>query len=206
MALLKVVPGDVIPIPCQLGEDLGYVLSRVIGRSKVIVLEVFADFHTDFAQPDIVMGQQAMGVSNRLFSPVYVSFDFSKYFGKLKWPILGCSGNLAEWQQRLSEAEFEEAGYQVTGRYVKGGVRLKEETDERRSLEPGTIYSNPQLIHRINLHMAGRLGRFEALTSRRLAELMAEESAGWIDAELDRCLVIADEVAMRLRNASKSPR
>jgi len=203
MASLKVQPGDVIPIPCKLGQDLGFVISRVIGRSKVNVIEVFSDFHAETCDPYAVMEKQSMDPSERLFSPVYASFDFSKYFGKVKWPVLGSVGTHAEWERLLGEVEFAEAAYQESGRYVRGGVRLKETSDERRSLEPGTIYSNPQLIHRINLHLAGRLDRCEALTSKRLAELMAEEPSGWLEVELDKCLLIADEVAIKLRTYTK---
>lgn len=79
MALLKVAEGDIVAIPAVKDAKWGFVLSRVVLDNRVItIIEVFSDFHTDFGITEAQVRVQDFSIENRLFSPVYASFDFNK--------------------------------------------------------------------------------------------------------------------------------
>jgi hypothetical protein len=93
MAVLQFQAGDVIPIPARVGEIRGYVLSRVLMRAQITVIEVFGTFHHDLRLDVDALLASNFASSERLFAPVMAAFDFNKHFGKIKWPIIGCVGD-----------------------------------------------------------------------------------------------------------------
>lgn len=206
MAILGATPGDVIPIPAQVRGESGFVLSRVLYRAAVTVVEVFDGFRTDFLSVAENLDAFGFRIEYRLFAPVFAAFHFHKYFGTVRWPVLGKVGTPTEWKQRFERAEFAEVDYQTSGRFERGNIRCKESGWDRRPLEGSTIYSNPQLIHRVNLHLSGRLARGEPLTPLRMASIMASEAPGWLEGEFESCRRLADEVGTRFKETPRKAR
>src|SRR5262245_10289790 len=107
MALLKVQPGDVIGVPAAKNGEWGFVMARVIRDDVVTLIEVFSDFYTNFAISEKEVLQKNFCINNRLFNPVNASFDFNRYFGKIKWPVLAKTPGFDPEQSKISEIEFE---------------------------------------------------------------------------------------------------
>jgi hypothetical protein len=204
MAILNANPGDAIPIPAETLGVQGYVLSRVLYRNPVTVVEVFGGFSEGLPWKDNRLHGGCL-VSDRMFAPVFASFDFNKHFGKVPWPILSMSGD-ADLQHLFNTAEFAEVGYAETGRYFRGAQRCQEPPDVRRPLEGTQIYSNPQLILRVNLHLNGVLAPMEPLTPARTRQLMAIQPDGWWEAELARCKSLSDQMADAWRRSARTAR
>lgn len=205
MALLKVNAGDVVAIPAVKGGQYGFVLSRVIVPINTRTIEVFSDFLTNFDITEEEVRSQDFSIDNRLFNPVYASFDFSKHFGKVKWPILLSDPTYDREQSKYSEIEFEDASeYQEFGRYYRGGDEYHEPPGVRRNLESKTIYSNPQLMHRVNLHLAGYLKKGEPLNPLRTRAAIEQNGMDWWVDGINACNDIADAIATKLKDAQQA--
>jgi hypothetical protein len=205
MALLKVVPGDIVAIPCKKNDNIGFVLSRVIRYDVVLWIEVFSDFFTDFSVGQTEVLEQDFSTSNRLFNPIYASFDFNKYFGKIKWPILAHSPNYnPEVDSKYSNIEFEDVSYEELGLYLKGGELVYEKNGIRRNLEDRTIYSNPQLVTRINLYMSGYLKKGTVWNYKLTRAITKAEGKDWWRDQIEYCTVLVDIVAQKFKDARKN--
>jgi hypothetical protein len=204
MALLLVDAGDVIAIPAAKAGKLGFVLARVIIPIRTRTIEVFREFRTDFAISEEEVRAQDFSVASRLFNPVYASLDFGKPFGVVKWPILLKNPHYDKEMSNFSDIEFEDATeYEEFGRYYKGGEECYEPQGVRRDLESRTIYSNPQLVHRIKLHLAGYLNVGEPLNSDRTRKAIQENGEEWWITGISACRDLSDEVTKRLIEAQR---
>jgi hypothetical protein len=210
MALLKVAVGDIVGVPAMRGETIGFVLMRII-RTKHPVdwSEVFKDFHTNFS----MTAEEALACDfskeNMLFGPVYTSLDFNKFFGKTKWPVLAHDTSAETDQADNPEIEFASHDYYSSGIYYKAGKDYFNPPDQRREIEDNTIYSNPQLIQRINLHLSGYLkpGRkWSYIVEREIIRdkaLRDSEGKAWPEEDIDNCLWIAEEGAQKFKLTHK---
>lgn len=209
MALLKVAAGDVVAIPATKAGELGFVLSRVIVPASTLTIEVFRDFHTTFAITESEIRACDFSASNRLFNPVYAAFDFGKHFGAVKWPILLKDSKFDKESSGYCDIEFEDASeYEELGRYYRGDEECHEPPGVRRNLESRTIYSNPQLVHRINLHLAGYLKVGEPLNPERTRRAIQANGKDWWVNGINVCNGLSDLIAKRLidsRRHKKEP-
>jgi hypothetical protein len=203
MALLKVSPGDIVGVPAAKDGVWGFVLSRVIREDKVLWIEVFSSFLTNFSISETGVLAQDLSGDNRLFNPIYASFDFNRHFGKIKWPILARAPAYTPGQSKISQIEFEGISYFETGLYLKGGKEYREPPGVRRNLEDRTTYSNPQLVHRINLHLSGYVRKGEPWNARLERPLIEREGMYWWSEGEESCKIAADEVASRFLEARK---
>lgn len=205
MALLKTVPGDIVAIPALKDGRQGFVLSRVIERTQVRTIEVFEGFYTNVAMTADEIRALELSVDKRLFAPVYAAFDFHRFYGKVKWPILCQDPEYnPEIQSHLSEIEFETERYAEVGEYMRDGQAHYEPKGVRRNLNDRTIYSNTQLMVRINLFMEGYFPRGTALNVMSARRFLADRGEDWYDAELDACITLADSVATQLKDAQRA--
>ena len=210
MALLKKSLGDIIGVPAMQGEELGFVLMRII-RTKhpVTWSEVFKGFYTNFSITAEEVLACDFSKENILFGPVHTSLDFNKYFGKTKWPILAHDTSAEVDQADNPDIEFASHDYFSSGIYYKAEKDYFNPPDQRREIEDNLIYSNPQLIRRINLHLSGYLkpGRkWSYIVGQELVRDQAlRDSAGkaWPEADMDHCLLVAEEVAQKFKLARK---
>lgn len=202
MALLKTVPGDIVAIPALKDGQQGFVLSRVVERTQVRTIEVFEGFYTNFAMTAEEIRALELSVDKRLFAPVYAAFDFHRFYGKVKWPIL-CQDTEydPEIQSHLSEIEFETERYAEVGEYMRNGQAHYEPDGVRRDLNNRTIYSNTQLMVEINLFLEGYFPRGTALNVTSERRYLADRGLDWYNAELDANIVLADTVATKLKEA-----
>lgn len=204
MALLSVIPGDIVPIPCLKGGDMGFVLSRVIRKDVTKWIEVFAEFYQDVAMSEDEVLAQDFSISNRLFNPVYASFDFNKFFGKIKWPILAHYPDYdPELHSKHSEIEFRDTTYDELGMYLKGRKVYYDPPHIRRNLEDRTIYSNPQLIHRVNLYVSGCLKKGTIWNFLLERKLLKKKGIEWWEEQIDQGVIIADTVGQKFKDARK---
>lgn len=203
MAILTVHPGDIVAIPAQQNEQQGFVLSRVIQENtQVTTIEVFEGFHNNFSITADEIKALGLSIDQRLFPPVYVAFDFNKFFGKVKWPILDQDPNYdSEAHSRLSAIEFATERYDEVGEYMRNGQTYFEPDGIRRPLNNRTIYSNTQLIVRINLFLQGDYARGTALNVWSDRMFLASKGLDWYNAELNTCLALSDTVATTLKEA-----
>lgn len=202
MALLKTVPGDIVAIPALKDGQQGFVLSRVIQETKMLTIEVFDGFYTNFAMTAKEIRALGLSIDKRMFPPVYAAFDFHRFYGKVKWPILCQDPEYdPEAQSRLSEIEFETERYAEVGEYMRNGVAHYEPEGVRRDLNDRTIYSNTQLMVGINLFLEGYFPKGTALNVKSEKRLLADRGLDWYRAELDANIVLSDTVATKLKEA-----
>jgi hypothetical protein len=205
MALLKVIPGDIVAIPCKKGEEFGFVISRVIRDDVILWIEVFTNFFTDFQMTfeDILL--QDFSIQNRLFNPIYASFDFNRFSGKIKWPILAHYPDYdPEMHSMMSCIEFQDTSYSEIGLYMKGGKPFYEPACTRRNLEDRTIFSNTQLIARICLYLSGYLKQGTIWNHVLVKRLLEKEGNDWWKNQIIYCASFVDIVAQKFKDARKS--
>ena len=189
MALLKVQPGDVVAIPARKDAEEGFVLCRVINEKNVLTIEIFADFFTNFSMTGNEIKNKNFSILNRLHPPVHASFDFTKYSGKVKWPILLSNPDYDREESKYSEIEFQDCSeYATRGLYFKGGKIQWEPDGIRRNLEDRTIWSNPQLIQRTNLYLNGILKPGEPFNVQAEQRLIKQYGMDWLINETNACV------------------
>ncbi|WP_155629167.1 hypothetical protein [Burkholderia cepacia] len=196
MALLKVKPGDVVAIPSEMNGEWGFVYSRVIFVGATKWIEVFDEFNVDF---EVVLDgakSEKLGKKSRLFNPIMASFDFGKDFCSVKWPVLSSDHLYASDQSNFSEIEFEGPSYQELGVYYKGGDKFIEKKGVRRNLDDMTIFSNPQLVRRINLYLSGYIKKGTAWNSRLVKSIIEKEGMDWWVGGINACNDKADAVTL----------
>ncbi len=203
MALLKVNPGDVVAVPAEKKGEWGFVLARVIRSGVVTWIEVFEDFYTDFNIDEKAIAARNFSEEARLFKPVYAAFDFGKYFGKVKWPVLATDASYTPDQSNISSIEFEGDSYQESGIYYKNGVECVEPAGVRRGLENRTIYSNPQLVRRINLYLSGYFEKGVPWNSEVIRAVVEKEGMDWWVDGINACNDKADAVALKFKEVRK---
>ena len=202
MALLKIQPGDVVAIPAMKDGEEGFVLSRVIDSYTI---EIFAGFFTDFSITEDEVKAQDLSILNRLHPPVHASFDFTKYSGKVKWPILLSDSDYDREKSKYSEIEFGgRAEYIDQGIYFKGGKMLWEPDGVRRNLENRTIWSNPQLIQRTNLYLNGILKPGEPFNVQAEQRLIKQYGMDWLINETNACVDLADRIGTKFKESKKA--
>ncbi|HIH2744418.1 hypothetical protein L3V59_25740 [Burkholderia aenigmatica] len=206
MALLRVTPGDVVAIPSEMNGEWGFVLSRVIFVGATKWIEVFDDFIVDFKSLSEAAKSINSRKKNRLFNPVLASFDFGKYFCMIKWPILSSDPLYTSDKSGFSEIEFEGPSYEELGIYYKGGEKFTEELGVRRNLDDMTIFSNPQLVRRVNLYLSGCVKKGEPWNSRLVKSIIDKEGERWWVDGIKECGDKADAVALRLKAQSVKKR
>ncbi|MCA8293734.1 hypothetical protein LGN19_08030 [Burkholderia sp. AU30198] len=206
MALLKVKPGDVVAIPSEMNGEWGFVLSRAIVVGVTNWIEVFDDFSVDFDITTEDVRSRISSEKSRLFNPILASFDFGKYFGLVKWPVLLADPDYAPSHSDFSEIEFEGASYEELGIYYKGDERFSEQSGVRRNLEDMTIYSNPQLVRRINLHLSGYVDKGVPWNSRLVKSIIDKEGMKWWVDGINACNDKADAVALRFKGQRSNKR
>ncbi|VWC77159.1 hypothetical protein BLA18110_02462 [Burkholderia lata] len=199
MALLKVVPGDVVAIPSEMNGEWGFVLSRVIFVGATKWIEVFDDFSVDFEGVSASVKSINFSRKSRLFNPILASFDFGKYFCAVKWPILSSDPLYTPDQSYFSEIEFEGTSYEELGIYYKGGEKFTEKHGVRRNLEDMTIFSNPQLVRRVNLYLSGYVKKGVPWNSRLVKSIVDKEGMDWWVGGINECNDKADAVALRFK-------
>lgn len=199
MALLKVTPGDVVAIPGEVNGEWGFVYSRVIFVGATKWIEVFDDFNVDFAA--VLEGGRAekFEKKSRLFNPIMASFDFGKNFCSVKWPILSSDPLYVSDKSGFSKIEFEGPSYQELGIYYKGGEKFTEKPGVRRDLDDMTIFSNPQLVRRINLYLSGYLEKGVAWNSRLVKSIIEKEGMDWWIGGINACNDKADAIALAFK-------
>lgn len=122
----------------------------------------------------------------------------------MKWPVLLHDPNYDKEQSKCSEIEFEYSSeYQEFGRYAKGGKECTEPPGVRRNLQDKTIYSNPQLMHRISLHLNGYLKRGEPMNALRERAAIEQNGMDWWVDGVNACNDIADAIATKFKEAQK---
>jgi hypothetical protein len=203
VSLLKVNPGDIIGIPAEKDAVWGFVLGRIIMTGVVTWIEVFSEFSTNFQIDEKEIEQRDFSSRARLFDPVYVALDFGKYFGKVKWPILGVTPSYTPEQSNFSDIEFEGDSYQELGIYYKELAEHTEVGGLRRNLEDRTIYSNPQLVRRINLYLSGYFEKGTPWNSRVIKSVIDKEGMDWWVAGINSCNDKADAVALEFKERGK---
>lgn len=207
MALLKVAPGDLIAVPARNGALHGYVLARVLHDGEWVVLEIFSEFRDEgFVDFDWIMnGSGHLG--ERMFSPIRASLDFNKQLCKQKWPLLRLS-LMMEPGVDLSISNLEWEGppdqYDAIGLYYRGGEIVYEPNGVRRSLESGHLYSNPQILRRIDLHLRGIMAPMQALNYRVERELMRRFGADKCTQEILEWVERSDEIMSSLAPIKKA--
>ena len=206
MAVLKVNQGDILAIPAQKNNGWGFVLSRVIYNDKATCIEVFEKFHDNFGMTPTECLAENFSAGKRLFNPVLVALDFGRHFGKIKWEILAKSPKYDPEQSGLSDIEFENASYPEVGSYTKGRKEFHEPPDVRRSLESRTIYSNTQLVCRINMYIQGIFKKNEPWNPLTLKPVFEQQNENWWSDELKACMEPMDAVALKINNAQKAMR
>lgn len=199
MSLLKVNPGDVIAIPAEKDAVWGFVLGRVIISGVVNWIEVFSEFSSNFNIDENEIAGRDFSEPARLFCPVYAALDFGKYFGKVKWPIVFSTPSYDPEQSGFSDIEFEGESYEELGIFHKGRVEQVEKKGVRRNLEDRTIYSNPQLVWRINLYLSGYCKKGTPWNSRVVKSMIDEKGMDWWVGGIKSCNEKADAVATRFK-------
>ncbi|MBN3839776.1 hypothetical protein [Burkholderia sp. Ac-20349] len=202
MALLMVAPGDVVAIPAEMSGEWGFVLSRVIFVGATKWIEVFDDFSVDFKNASERAESIIFSEKKRLFNPIFASFDFRKYFCMVKWPILSSDPLYTPDQSGFSEIEFEGPSYEELGIYYKGGEEFAEKSGVRRNLDDMTIFSNPQLVRRVNLYLSGYVKKGEPWNSRLVKSIIDKKGREWWVSGIGECNDRADAVALRLKDQS----
>lgn len=206
MALLNVNPGDVLGVPARSGGAWGFVLARIIRSDPSPWLEVFGDFSRDFSITEEEVLNRDFSISNRLFNPVYVALDFNRHFGEVKWPILARNPGYSPGQSAAEEIEFEEVSYWKTGVYYRNGIRCQELPGHRRDLEDATIYSNPQLVWRINLYLSGYFAKGAAWNSRLKKSVIEKEGVDWWVGGINACNANMDTIALEFKKVRRGRR
>lgn len=201
MAILSRAAGDIIAVPALKDGHWGFLMSRVIYADVVTCIEVFAPFKTNFVITANETLEQIPSIQERLFNPIYASFDFSKNFGKIKWPILAHDLNYDTRQSRASDIEFEGDCYNELGYFLRGRKEFTEPSGVRRVLENRTIYSNPQLVHRINLYFSGVLKKGEVCNAARVRALIEERGMSWWADGVEACRESVDAVAKKFADS-----
>lgn len=201
MSLLKVVPGDIIAIPAEKNGEWGFVFSRVIINGVVTWIEVFEEFSSHFSINTLEIIKKDFSTQTRLFNPIYAALDFGRYFGKVKWPILVSDPLYTPVQSDFPNIEFEGEGYQEFGIYYKGMTKCVENTGIRRNLESRTIYSNPQLVWRINLFLSGYFEKGTPWNPRIIKSVIDKEGMDWWVNGINSCNNKADEIALKFKNS-----
>lgn len=196
MGLLKVKPGDIVAIPCEMSGEWGLVYSRVIFVGVTKWIEVFDEFNVDFDAVLEGAKSEKFGKKYRLFNPTMASFDFGRNFCSVKWPMLSSDPLYASNQSNFSEIEFEGPSYQELGIYYKGGEKFVEKQGVRRNLDDMTIFSNPQLVRRINLYLSGYIEKGAPWNSRLVKSIIEKEGMDWWVGGINACNDKADVVAL----------
>lgn len=195
--LLKVCPGDIIGVPAEKGTRWGFVLARVIRNKPSVWVEVFDKFHHNFHITQEEIKKNNFSKDARLFQPIYAALDFGKYFGKVKWPILATDPIYQPDKSDMSSIEFEGDSYLETGVYSRGGVEHSEEGGLRRDLEDTTIYSNPQLVRRVNLYLSGYMKKGAPWNARQKQAIIEKEGIEWWVDGINACNAHADAVSLK---------
>lgn len=196
MALLKVTAGDIVAIPSERGGKWGFVYSRVIFVGATKWIEVFDEFSVDFEVASENLRSGRFAKKTRLFNPILASFDFGKHFCAVKWPILSSDPLYTSDQSNFSEIEFEGPSYEELGIYYKGGEKFTEKQGVRRDLDDMTIFSNPQLVRRINLYLSGYIEKGTPWNSRLVKSIIDKEGMDWWVGGINACNDKADAVAL----------
>ncbi|AZE59409.1 MULTISPECIES: Imm26 family immunity protein [Pseudomonas fluorescens group] len=199
MSILKVSEGDIICIPACKHKKWGFVLGRIVLNSHYVTwLEVFSKYHSDFSISRDEILRQNFSKNNRLFNPVHVSLDFGKYFGKIKWPTIH-TNNYNQADSNIEDIEFASPDYKISGIFYKNNKELHEPADRRRPLEDCTIYSNPQLIHRINLHLSGIANKTIPWNAETIHNLIEQRSIKWWLDGIQYCADSVDAAAREFK-------
>lgn len=205
MGLLNADPGSIVAVPAKKDQQFGFVLARTITPTGNRIIEVFQGFYTNFAITNEQVKEQDFSINNRLFPPIHAGLNFTKYDSKVKWPILLTDPLYDKEQSKYSEIEFNQTdyAYDESGLYTKGGISCNEPFGVRRNLQCPQIFSNPQLIFRINRHLSGQMAVGEVsnvYTERKFLDLYGLK--WWTDSLLE-CQTLADEVATLMKEAQK---
>ncbi|WP_208449601.1 hypothetical protein [Burkholderia ambifaria] len=199
MALLTVTSGDIVAIPAERCGEWGFVYSRVILVGAAKWIEVFDEFSVDFERVSEDVRPEKFAKKSRLFNPIMASFDFGKNFCAVKWPVLSSDPLYTPDQSNFSEIEFEGPSYQELGIYYKGGEKFTEKAGVCRGLDDMTIFSNPQLVRRINLYLSGYIEKGVAWNSRLVKSIIEKEGMDWWVGGINACNDKADAVALAFK-------
>lgn len=199
VSMLKTNPGDIIAVPAEKDGVWGFVLARVILSGVVNWIEVFDDFGANFDISREEIAKRDFSVRARLFGPIYAALDFGRYFGKVKWPVLDSDSSYSPELSNFSDIEFEGESYAELGIYRKGRVELQEDGGVRRNLEDRTIYSNPQLVRRVNLYLSGYFHKGAPWNSRVVKSVIDKQGMGWWVDGINACNDKADAVALKFK-------